>query len=152
MKTQTQSTSTQRSSPSFLLKWNTRYSKKWKSFPKDAGPCTTNLQRYHQLSFTATRSRLFSYLKYSPPHFTFSIQETSPSTSWQACCRGTNWTSVWRVWRRRWASRVPAVLQGSMNRRGSSRVTVWSQTDWFQRTIPTTSWSKVRWCVVYYSM
>lgn len=55
MKTPTRWTSTRRSSPACLLKWNTRSSKTWRSFPKDAAPCTTNPQRY-RLLFIHTRT------------------------------------------------------------------------------------------------
>lgn len=152
METPTQWTSTQRSLSACLRKWNTRYSKTWKSLPKDVGPCTTNPQRYCSLSFTHMYSPISCSSTQTPPHFLFRLQETSPSTSWPACCRGTIWISVCRVWRRRWTSGAPAAFHSNTNRTGSSRVTAWSPIDWFQRTMPTISLLKVRaatvwWCV-----
>lgn len=145
MKIPTLWTSTQRSLPACLLKWNMRYSKTWKSFPKDAGPCTTNLQRYLSFSFTWTRSYTDTCTPLNIDCFSLalSVQETFPSTSWPACCRGTSWTSVWRVLRKRWASGAPAAPRSSTNRTGNSRVTTSSHIDWFQKTIPTISLLKV---------
>lgn len=63
---QTLLTSTQRSLLASLWKWSTRYWRKWKSFPKGDGPCTTNLRRYLPLPFASASTHS---LKQNHSHF-----------------------------------------------------------------------------------